>query len=85
LYNMVEDDVDNFHESEPFEQQNIETLFLDVEENIQLTRFFFYYFILIYYPTTLNLCNYYPCYACEAILPLQMCILVVYKIVYCMK
>ncbi|XP_068486941.1 uncharacterized protein [Phaseolus vulgaris] len=38
LYNMVEDDVDNFHESEPFEQQNIETLFLDVEENIQLTR-----------------------------------------------
>nr|XP_007162033.1 hypothetical protein PHAVU_001G118000g [Phaseolus vulgaris]ESW34027.1 hypothetical protein PHAVU_001G118000g [Phaseolus vulgaris] len=38
LYNMVEDDVDNFHESEPFEQQNVETLFLYVEENIQLTR-----------------------------------------------
>jgi len=39
LYNMVEDDVDNFQ---------------DVEENIQLIRSF-YYFILIYYPSTLNL------------------------------
>ena len=48
---MVEDHVDNFHESEPFEQQNLETLFPYVKENIQLTRFFFYYFILIYYPS----------------------------------
>jgi len=54
LYNMVEDDVDNFHESELFEQQNFETLFPYMEENIQLTRCF-YYFIIIYYPSTLNL------------------------------
>jgi len=54
-----------------FEQQNVETLFTDVEENIQLTRFVLL-FHLIYYPTTLNLCNYYPCDACEAILPLQV-------------
>jgi len=50
LYNMVEDDVDNFHESEPFEQQNVETLFLYVEENIQLTRFFLlFHFNLLSY------------------------------------
>jgi len=38
---MGEDDVDNFHESKPFEQQNLEILFSNEDGNIQLARFFF--------------------------------------------
>jgi len=29
MYNMGEEDVDDFHESEPFEQQNLELLYVE--------------------------------------------------------
>jgi len=35
---MGENDVDNFYESKPFEQQNLELLFPREEGNIQQTR-----------------------------------------------
>jgi len=38
LYNMGEEDVDNFHESKPFKQQNLELLYPDEDGNIQLAR-----------------------------------------------
>jgi len=44
LYNMGGDDVDNFHECEPFEQQNLEILFSNEDGNIQLARFAFSFF-----------------------------------------
>jgi len=46
LYNMGGDDVDNFHECEPFEQQNLEILFSNEDGNIQLARFFFLFSIV---------------------------------------
>jgi len=44
---MGGDDVDNFHECEPFEQQNLEILFSNDGGNIQLARFFFLFFPLL--------------------------------------
>ena len=38
MYNMGEEDVDDFHESEPFEQKNLELLYPDEDGNIQLVR-----------------------------------------------
>jgi len=38
MYNMGEEDVDDFHESEPFEQQNLELSYPDEGGNIQLAR-----------------------------------------------
>jgi len=38
MYDMGEEDVDDFHESEPFEQQNLELLYPDEDGNIQLAR-----------------------------------------------
>jgi hypothetical protein len=35
---MGEIDEDTFHECEPFQEQNLEILFLDGEENIPLAR-----------------------------------------------
>jgi len=48
LYNMTEDDVDNFHESK---QQNLKTLFSYVEGNMQLIMFSFllFHFKLVFF------------------------------------